>query len=156
MNLKVFCTYHDVYIAYWRFIHIKLCIIYSILFSCQFQWFHSQAKDFIKCVSGSSSLYGLQSDTLESLVLTLLPPLGHNYRTLGEPSVVDSTVDVRVYLVQELLQSLRHCAGFHIPPVSQNYIVILSWVGRAVYTIKAHNIWTCWHYLHVDWNFFVK
>ena len=91
--------------------------MYYFSFPCSLQ-FHAQAKDFIKCVSGSSSLYGLKSDTLESLVLTLLPPLGHKYITLGEPSVVDSTVDVRVYLVQELLQSLRHCAGFHIPPVS--------------------------------------
>ena len=78
-----------------------------------------QARSFIQCVSGSSSLYGLQSDTLESLVLTLLPPLGHKYKTLGDPSIVDSSVDVKIYLVQELLQSLRHCAGFHIPPVSR-------------------------------------
>ena len=75
-------------------------------------------KDFVQCVSGSSSLYGLQPDTLESLVLTLLPPLGHKYDTLGEPSLVDSSMDIRVYVLQELLQSLRHCAGFHIPPVS--------------------------------------
>ena len=77
-----------------------------------------QVKDFVQCVSGSSSLYGLQPDTLESLVLTLLPPLGHKYDTLGDPSIVDSSLDVRVYVLQELLQSLRHCAGFHIPPVS--------------------------------------
>lgn len=70
-------------------------------------------------MSDSSSLYGLQTDTLESLVLTLLPPLEHKYKTLGEPSVVDATLDIKVYIIQELLQSLRHCAGFHIPPVSK-------------------------------------
>ena len=79
-----------------------------------------QVKDFIQCVSGSSSLYGLQADTLESLILTLLPPLDHQYATLGEPSLVDSSLDVKVYLIQELVQSLRHCAGFHIPPVRLN------------------------------------
>lgn len=92
-------------------------------------------KDFIQCVSGGSSLYGLQPDTLESLVLTLLPPLGHKYETLGEPSLDDSSVDIKVYLIQELLQSLRHCAGFHIPPVSlmTSYCICMCGVCLAWY-----------------------
>jgi hypothetical protein len=119
--------------------HVLWCIAYyyiSVHCSRQFQQLRSQAKDFIQCISGSSSLYGLQSDTtLESLVLTLLPPLGHKYKTLGEPSIVDSAIDVKVYLVQELLQSLRSCAGFHIPPVSQ---IMFEWGGPQKLHVHVH------------------
>lgn len=75
-------------------------------------------EEFINLVSGGSSLYGLKDETLDSLVLTLLPPLGHKYDTLGEPSTIDTTLSVKVFLVQELLQALRHSSGFNIPPVS--------------------------------------
>lgn len=78
-----------------------------------------QVKEFIDCISGHSSLYGLQQETLDSLVLMLLPPLTHKYESLGEPSVMDSSLDLKVLLMQELLQNLRHCAGFYIPPVSR-------------------------------------
>ena len=77
-----------------------------------------QVKEFIDCISGPSSLYGLRQETLDSLVLMLLPPLTHKYDSLGEPSVMDSGLDLKVLLMQELLQNLRHCAGFCIPPVS--------------------------------------
>ena len=60
----------------------------------------------------------MQPETLDSLVLSLLPTLTHSYESLGEPSVTDSGIDMKVLLMQELLQNLRHCAGFHIPPVS--------------------------------------
>ena len=35
-----------------------------------------------------------------------------------EPSVINSNLDLKVLLMKELLQNLRHFAGFHIPPVS--------------------------------------
>ena len=35
-----------------------------------------------------------------------------------DPTVVDSNDDLKVFLMQELLQSLHHCAGFSILPVS--------------------------------------
>jgi len=55
-----------------------------------------QVKEFIDCISGPSSLYGLQQETLDSLVLMLLPPLTHKYESLGEPSVMDSGLDLKV------------------------------------------------------------
>ena len=79
---------------------------------------HTQVQDFIDRLSGPSSLYGLQPETLDSLVLSLLPTLTHSYDCLGEPSVTDSGINLKVLLMQELLQNLRHCAGLHIPPVS--------------------------------------
>ena len=76
-------------------------------------------RDFIECVSGSSSLYGLQPNkTLESLVLTILPSLGHKYKINNEPSPTDGSANVKDYLVQNLLQSLKQYSGFRIPPVS--------------------------------------
>lgn len=95
-------------------------------------------QDFIECVSGPSSLYGLQPATLDSLVLSLLPSLMHGYESprepsashehlkdssvmdesLKKPSAINSNPELKVLLMQEMLQNLRHCAGFHIPPVS--------------------------------------
>ena len=34
------------------------------------------------------------------------------------PNMMDGGLDLKVLLMKELLQNLRHCAGFHIPPVS--------------------------------------
>lgn len=67
---------------------------------------------------GFKSLYGLRPETLDSLVLDFLPPLGHTYTKLGEDSVVDDSNDVPLYLLQEILNALRGSAGFHIPRVS--------------------------------------
>ena len=77
-----------------------------------------QVQDFIQRISNSSSLYGLQSETLDSLVLSLLPPLTHSYEYIKVPVAMDNSLDLKVLLMQELLKNLRHCAGLQIPPVS--------------------------------------
>ena len=107
-----------------------------------------QVQDFIDCLSGPSSLYGLESETLDSLMLSLLPPMTHKYEShkelsvmdesfkepsvvdesLKEPSVmdkslketdmIDNCLDLKRLLMTKLLQSLHHYAGFHILPVS--------------------------------------
>ena len=51
---------------------------------------HTQVQVFIDCISGPSSLYGLKVETLDSLVLSLLPSLTHTYESLREPSALDS------------------------------------------------------------------
>lgn len=79
---------------------------------------NTQVQDFIDLISGPSSLYGLQPETLDSLVLSLLPPLTHSYKPLKEPRVINDSLDLKVLLMQELLQDLCLCAGFHIPLVS--------------------------------------
>ena len=78
-----------------------------------------QVEDFVNKISGPGNLYGLQSETLASLVLSLLPPLTHSYRLIETPSEIDVSLDLKMVLMQELLQNLRQCAGFHIPPVSE-------------------------------------
>ena len=51
---------------------------------------HTQVQVFIDCISGPSNLYGLKVETLDSLVLSLLPSLTHTYESLREPSALDS------------------------------------------------------------------
>ena len=74
-------------------------------------------------------------------MLSLLPPLTHTYEFFKEPSAMDSNIepfkepsvieespkepslidgglDLKMLLIQELLQNLRHYTGFNIPPVS--------------------------------------
>lgn len=77
-----------------------------------------QVNEFISGVFGFQSLYGLKEETLDSLILDLLPPLGHTYRELGEDSIVDNSQEVPVYLTQEVFNGLRNNAGYHIPRVS--------------------------------------
>ena len=51
----------------------------SIECKCSLFRTHTQVQAFIECIFGPSSLYGLQLETLDSLVLSLLPPLTHSY-----------------------------------------------------------------------------
>ena len=78
---------------------------------------HKQVQDFISLVSGSDSLYGFCPDTLNSLVLTLLPSVDHVYEELGELSLVDDSKDVKFYILQEIVLALRECSGFFISKV---------------------------------------
>ena len=67
-------------------------------------------------MEGPSSLYGIQEETLQSLVLTLLPfkhKLTHQ-RTQPSPLYEDT----RLHLLKTLLKSLRCDAKFCIPQVS--------------------------------------
>ena len=87
---------------------------------------NTQVQDFIDRISGASSLYGLGSETLNSLILSLVSPMKTSYESLEDgmdsvfkkPSVMDNSGDLQVLLMEELLQSLYHSAGFHILPVS--------------------------------------
>lgn len=78
-------------------------------------------------------MYGLRRETLDSLVLELLPPVDHTYKVMETPkavaassrlepaSVVDDPLEVAVHLFQEILNALRNNAGFHIPRVNMPY-----------------------------------
>lgn len=69
-------------------------------------------------MQGEASLYGFTKETLDSLMLTLLPPIDHEYQQLPlEQSTVDEDVDSQVFLLKSLLDALRKNAGFHIPKV---------------------------------------
>ena len=78
----------------------------------------SQVTNFINTMHTSHSFYGLKPETLDSLLLDILPPLNHTYIKLGENSLANTTHSTTTYLLQELLIALRNNAGFNIPEVS--------------------------------------
>ena len=83
-----------------------------------------QVSLFIGLVDGSTSLYGLKENTLDSLVLTILPPKHHTFQTCkynitgSKHIVIDSDEDIQVFFLNKLLQAIQHSAGFRIPTVS--------------------------------------
>lgn len=79
-----------------------------------------QTKEFLEYIGGPSSIYGLQKDTANSLMLTLLPPINFTctYRDQYQPLPVDSSPNLKVWLLETLLNTLRSNAGFQIPHVS--------------------------------------
>lgn len=80
-------------------------------------YFLSQAQGFIDSVGGAKSLYGLKEETLDSLILTLLPPIGHEFQPMVDPGTIDEKQHILVLMLQEILMSLRYSAGFSIPTV---------------------------------------
>jgi hypothetical protein len=77
-----------------------------------------QVEKFIH-ITESKSFYGLQKETLDSLVLNFLPALGHKYESVQEDRlVVDTTKGVNTFLLQTILIVLRENAGFYIPKVN--------------------------------------
>ena len=87
-------------------------------------WFWSQVKEFVNNVlEGKTSLYGFtdSEETLDSLMLTLLPPIGYKYQRIPlEQDAVDVNMDIKVLLLKSLVDALRENAGFHIPKVLVN------------------------------------
>ena len=71
--------------------------------------------EFITLVGAESSLYGLQPETLDSLLLYMLPASSHQFQEVPPDQPID---DVRLYLLQQLLTALRTSAGFCVPMVS--------------------------------------
>ena len=86
-----------------------------------------QVNEFICLVLGYKSLYGVQYETLDSLLLELLPPIDHCYKKSENTEnqceaesliLVDDPFEMAVYLFQEILIALRNNAGFYVPKVS--------------------------------------
>ena len=76
-----------------------------------------QVTDFIKSVHSSYSLYGLQQETMDSLILDILPPHNHTYTKVDENNLPNTKQPATTYLLQELLVALCSHAGFRIPKV---------------------------------------
>ena len=75
--------------------------------------------EFIALVGAESSLYGLQSETLDSLLLYMLPASSHQFQEVPADQPIGD--NVRLYLLQQLLTALRTSAGFCVPMVSVLY-----------------------------------
>ena len=78
-----------------------------------------QVNDFANNVlQGQASLYGFTDETLDSLMLTILPPIGHEYQQPPlKPNADDEDMDIKLFLLKSLVDALRENAGFNIPKV---------------------------------------
>ena len=79
--------------------------------------FSTQAAEFVEIIGGKSSIYGYHPDTIHSLILTLLPPIGFNYEERFK-AVERETQNIKSYFLENLLNALSENAGFNIPVVS--------------------------------------
>ena len=88
-------------------------------------WLWMQVDNFVrKVMQGQASFYGFTQETLDSLMLTLLPPIGHEYQQAPlKPNTADEGMDKQVLLLKSLLDALQKNAGFHIPKVLVSPII---------------------------------
>lgn len=80
-------------------------------------YYFPQTLEFVQLLGGPKSVYGYHSDTLNALILSLLPPTGFQYEERFKPSQI-AFPNMKLYLLESLLQALQDNAGFHIPSVS--------------------------------------
>ena len=74
-------------------------------------------EEFVESV-GLDGFYGSQSDTVNSLILSLLPPMDFEFPCFKQCGLVDDGDNIKVHILQLLIQCLRCCCGLYIPYVS--------------------------------------
>jgi len=80
---------------------------------------YRQTHEFLKHIDHASSMYGLHEDTVSSLLLTMLPPLSHEYKhNLKMPSSKTPAYEVRNRVMELTLKALKLNAGFLLPEVT--------------------------------------
>ena len=90
--------------------------------------YYVQVNEFLDTIGREGSIYGLQKDTLSSLLLTLLPHVEFEYKKyLQQPAIKTSVFDIKIRIVEILLQALRENAGFQLPTVSKLIIVLATY-----------------------------
>jgi len=106
--------------VYWQTLH-RLSSIFLRLIAHTYNLVlvFMQAEEFIQTMEGSSSFYGLQDETLNSLLLTFLPSVKCNYvsKTISSRTGTESE-DTQVSLLKFLLEELKQNANFSIPEVN--------------------------------------
>ena len=71
----------------------------------------------------SKSLYGLQTETVDSLILDMLPPVGYKFKELKSDTEVSQISDIHTVLITEILNAFRKSAGFNSPMVGRIIII---------------------------------
>lgn len=86
---------------------------------------YAQTHEFLDSIGQSSSIYGLHKDTVSSLLLTMLPPLEHDYgKHFKQPAKSTPAYEVRNRVMEMMLETLKKNAGFVIPEVSSAVAVL--------------------------------
>ena len=69
----------------------------------------------------SNSIFGLQENTLDSILFSILPPVSHTYKETPEPpprcAGVDTKPDAQTDFLMLVLDTLRKNGGFRMPEV---------------------------------------
>eukprot|EP00731_Ephydatia_muelleri_P021734 Em0014g325a len=73
-----------------------------------------KVNDFVKLVRGKESLYGLKEETIDSLLLSMLPTARHSYQPYKPKDDPEGGYAIGVVCLQKLIQALRTSAGLHI------------------------------------------
>ena len=93
---------------------------------------------------GSGRFYGYKSDTVNSLILSLLPPVDFEFDCVRERGLIDAAEDVGLFTLRLMVQCLRKCCGFHIP-----YVHILIYIYNMCmpfcHTLYIHVHYACLH-----------
>ena len=75
-----------------------------------------QVKEFVRVIEASHNLYGFREDTVQSLLLRLLPPPQLNIQT-SQDNLPPNPLDTKVSILNTMLDNLRQIFGFYIPQV---------------------------------------
>ena len=105
-----------------------------------------QVKQFIDLVDGDKSLYGLRKETLNSLLLSFLPPYGHTYMDTPPGDLIGD--DIKLCLLQELLKTLRNSAGFAVPLVRHRRGYDLFHLYMSITTLMSYFLVTNTHFAY--------
>ena len=82
-----------------------------------------QTRAFIESVSGESGLYGFQDETLESLFLTFIPSLSHEYCSPKQLKI-EIVSDINTCIMKGIIHAARCNAGFVFFDVPVSNLVV--------------------------------
>ena len=86
----------------------------------------TQVNDFVELVRGKESLYGLKRETIDSLLLSMLPTVRHSYQPYKPKDDPVGGYAIGVVCLQKLIQAFRTSAGFHILDVSMLVVYLCN------------------------------
>ena len=90
---------------------------------------HSQVEEFVDMLKRNESFYGLQDDTINSLLLSVLPISNYTFnKDISMPSFTSSS-SVLTRIIQAVQFMLQHSIGFQIMSVSNlNRFAVCFWL----------------------------
>ena len=135
-------------------LYIYTMLILNLLtLNILFTSFGPKVEDFATNVTQrEGNFYGFTKETVDSLLLTLLPPAGHKYKRIPlKQDSIDEDMDIEVLLLKYLLDALRENAGFQIPKVCTGWPSFLDLNCSRISTL--HSPQPTPHYIHTDCTF---
>ncbi len=99
--------------------------------------------EFLDSIGRNSSIYGLHKDTVSSILLTMMPPIEHDYSHYVKlPKKSTPAYEVRNFIMEMTLEALKKNAGFLIPQVSKHTVYNCDDWEEKVYFEEEKNFFT--------------